>query len=157
MRTLSLLACFLFACSTPGKPLRVSVLPPVQEVENLLPPEPELPSCSENAERFDDLPVFEGEQNGTKLPAGVLVDECTYTEAISDKARAKRLDLELRYTRALRDQERKIFDDVETAYQRQLNDLEDKNWWERSKYEIGILSGVALTLGVLYATDKVRQ
>lgn len=102
-----------------------SPLAPVVDVDKLLPqpahvtaPPPAL------AARFEDTPLGGGQYCEGKdcrpLPAGVLVDEVSYTLAITNAATMRRLQAEVNVLRDLRTKERAAAEELEQAYRAQL-------------------------------------
>lgn len=155
MKYLAVLLVTLFACAKPAKmPLGTTMLPPTSDYEVVLSKEPaEEVKCADEEGRFPTQAVVDYPD----LPDGVLLHECTYAESLATKAREKRLTQEVDLWKKIRATEHKIIQRGERAYQQRIVDLENRPWWERAKFEIGVGVGIGITIFTLWATDRVQD
>lgn len=166
MRRLILISVVAVALAGCPKPRTVPVYIPsvVSEsidISKIVPKpikDPDLKKICKPGSRFAPRPVTDA-----SLPSGggFTVSECFLARATYGKARIKALKIELNAYKALRVQERGQFKLTEKAYQKHLDNLSKKrtraSWWDKSKFVIGIVVGVATSVAITLSAGKLAK
>jgi hypothetical protein len=137
------------------------LLSPALDVDKLAPPmDTKKPTVAPDALDYDDQPV--PAKNACGLPMGVLVSETAYVQITADQSELKRRQVEVEQYRAVRVVERTNCEEVYQAQAKRILYLDAKlaeppSWWDRHKFEIGVFTGVGLTVGAGYAVGQAAR
>jgi hypothetical protein len=150
---------FLTACARPERKHPVlPTLPPLGDVERLIPPPPAPVEIPANAPRFADRAVTATECPGQ--PEGILTSRAAYAERISIMAQGQRCAAEAKALRQLRQEEHAAAAALEAAYRNRVSELEREVIHERKmgrwRMWLGAAGGAIVMLAATWAAGKAR-
>jgi hypothetical protein len=140
----------------------VPLLSPAMDAMKLAPPatDAEQVKVAPGALDYPDQPV--PAKNTCGLPMGVLVSETAYAHLTAEQAELRRRRAEGSVLLELRAAERANCEAVYQAQSKRILELETKlaeppSWWDRHKFEVGVLTGLGLTVGAGYAVGQAAR